>query len=53
MLGVEEETAQEDTEGIEHHIQPATIHKLERLVDFLRRNPSCLEAIRDRMNRVR
>ena len=47
MLGVEEEVAYEDTEGIEHHIQPVTIHRIEGLVDFLRKDPKLVRAIRD------
>jgi Mn-dependent DtxR family transcriptional regulator len=47
MLGVEDKVAYQDTEGIEHHIQPATIHKIEGLVDFLRKNPKILHTIRD------
>ena len=47
MIGVKEGTADEDAEGIEHHIQPITFRKIERLVDFLRKNPSYLRAIRD------
>lgn len=47
MIGVEEKEAQLDTEGIEHHVQPITIHKMERLVEFLRKNQKCLNAIRD------
>jgi Mn-dependent DtxR family transcriptional regulator len=47
MLGVEDEVAYQDTEGMEHHIQPATIRKIEGLVDFLRKNPKLLLAIRD------
>ena len=47
MLGVEDEVAYQDTEGIEHHIQPMTIRKIEGLVDFLRKNPKLLRAIRD------
>ncbi|MGD0478490.1 MAG: transcriptional regulator MntR [Nitrososphaerales archaeon] len=47
MLGVEDEVAYQDTEGIEHHIQPATIRKIEGLVDFLRKNPKLLRAIRN------
>jgi Mn-dependent DtxR family transcriptional regulator len=46
MIGVDEKTAQEDTEGIEHHIQGATIHRMERLVEFLHKNPECLNSIR-------
>jgi Mn-dependent DtxR family transcriptional regulator len=47
MIGVEKKVAYQDTEGIEHHIQPTTIHKIERLVDFLRENPRYLSDIRN------
>jgi len=51
MLGVEEKVAYEDTEGIEHHVQPVTIRKIEGLVDFLRRDPELLRAIRDHIEK--
>jgi Mn-dependent DtxR family transcriptional regulator len=47
MIGVGRRVAYQDTEGIEHHIQPVTFRKIERLVDFLRKNPDYLSAIRD------
>jgi len=47
MLGVDENVAYQDTEGIEHHIQPVTIKKIEGLVGFLRKNPKVLRAIRE------
>jgi Mn-dependent DtxR family transcriptional regulator len=47
MLGVGGEVAYQDTEGIEHHLQPVTIRKIEGLVDFLRKNPKLLRAIRN------
>ena len=47
MIGVEPKTAYEDTEGIEHHVQPTTINRLERVVSFLKENPSYLEALRE------
>lgn len=46
MLGVDEETAFMDTEGIEHHVHPATVRKLEKLADYLKSNPSALGAVR-------
>lgn len=46
LLGVETEVAYQDTEGIEHHIHPDTTYRLEKLVDFLRRNPEHLRVIR-------
>jgi Mn-dependent DtxR family transcriptional regulator len=45
LLGVEKNVAYQDTEGIEHHIQPITIYRIERLVDYLRKNPKRLRAI--------
>ena len=47
MIGVGDKVAYEDTEGIEHHIQPVTFRKIERLVEFLRKNPDHLRAIRE------
>lgn len=51
LLGVEKNVAYQDTEGIEHHIQPITIYKIERLVDYLRKNPRHLRAIRDHIEK--
>ncbi len=51
MLGVENKVAYQDTEGIEHHIQPVTISRIEGLVDYLRKNPSCLSAIREHIEK--
>jgi Mn-dependent DtxR family transcriptional regulator len=51
MIGVEETTARQDTEGIEHYIQPVTVHKIEKLVEFLRKNPRQMKAIRDYIER--
>ena len=47
MIGVEDRVAYEDTEGIEHHVQPITIYKLERVVEFLKKNPNYLRALRE------
>ena len=46
MLGVDEPTAYVDTEGIEHHVHPATVKRFERLAEYLRENPQALKAIR-------
>jgi Mn-dependent DtxR family transcriptional regulator len=51
MIGVEADVAFQDTEGIEHHIQPVTFHRIERLVDFLGRNPAVLKTIREYVER--
>ena len=50
LIGVEGEVAYEDTEGIEHHVQPTTIYKIERLVDFLRKNPEQLARIKEHLS---
>lgn len=47
MLGVDEQTAYVDTEGIEHHVHPATLRKFEMLAEYLQDNPHALKAIRE------
>jgi len=39
LLGVDEATAHRDVEGIEHHLEPATLAKISEFVDFAKRNP--------------
>ena len=51
MIGVDEQTAFIDTEGIEHHVHPTTLLKLERLAEFLRTNPQTLKAIQKFVNK--
>jgi DtxR family transcriptional regulator, manganese transport regulator len=51
MLGVEGKVAYEDTEGIEHHVQPTTIYRVEKLVEYLRRNPAHLAEIKEYVSR--
>jgi len=46
MLGVDDQTAYVDTEGIEHHVHPSTLRRFERLAEYLRENPQTLQAIR-------
>ena len=45
MLGVDPETAYVDTEGIEHHVHPSTLRRMERLAEYLRQNPETLRAV--------
>ena len=47
MLGVDFETSYVDTEGIEHHVHPSTLRRMERLADYLNENPKTLRAIRE------
>ncbi len=51
MIGVDDQTAFIDTEGIEHHVHPTTLHKLERLAEYLRTNPQTLKAIQKFVNK--
>ncbi len=51
MIGVEAEKAYQDAEGIEHHVQPVTVHMIERLVGFLRNNPRVLERLKDELEK--
>lgn len=46
MLGVDEETAHRDAEGIEHHLEPATMEKLEIFVKTVKNNPEVLRKLR-------
>ena len=46
MIGVEGSVAYEDTEGIEHHVQPTTIYRIQKLVEYLRGNPAQLSDIK-------
>ncbi len=50
MLGVNETVAYQDTEGIEHHLQPETIRRIQGLVDFLRKDSKLLSAIRNHID---
>ncbi len=43
IIGVNEEDANSDAEGIEHHLHPETIHKLEEFIKILKKNPSLFE----------
>jgi Mn-dependent DtxR family transcriptional regulator len=39
MIGVKEHTANRDAEGIEHHLHPQTLKKLEEFVKIVKENP--------------
>jgi Mn-dependent DtxR family transcriptional regulator len=43
MLGINHEIANQDVEGIEHHLNPQTIKQLRKFVTFLKSNPRILE----------
>lgn len=44
-LGVDEQTAYEDTEGIEHHVHPSTLRRMEKLAEYLRGDPKLLRSV--------
>jgi len=46
MLGVDDPIAYEDTEGIEHHVHPATLRRIEKAAEYLQKNPGALKALR-------
>jgi len=39
ILGVGNETANQDAEGMEHHLNPKTIRQLRKFITFLKSNP--------------
>ena len=43
MLGISHDVANQDVEGIEHHLNPQTIKQLRKFVTFLKSNPKILE----------
>ena len=43
MLGISHEIANQDVEGIEHHLNPQTIKQLRKFVTFLKSNPKILD----------
>jgi Mn-dependent DtxR family transcriptional regulator len=45
IIGVPEETVQVDVEGIEHHVSPATVRRLQELTTFLRESPDVRQAL--------
>jgi len=43
LLGIEEKTANEDAEGIEHHVHRETLNRIERFVEFANDHPDWFE----------
>lgn len=43
ILGLAHDTANQDAEGIEHHLNPKTIKQLRKFITFLKSNPKVLE----------
>lgn len=47
ILGIEHETANQDAEGIEHHLNPKTIKQLRKFISYLKANQKFLEGFND------
>ncbi|MDX1596997.1 MAG: transcriptional regulator MntR [Nitrosopumilaceae archaeon] len=43
ILGISPDTANQDAEGIEHHLNPKTIKQLRKFITFLKANPKILD----------
>ena len=43
ILGIGYDTANQDTEGIEHHLNPKTIKQLRKFITFLKANPKVID----------
>ena len=50
ILGIEEKIAQLDTEGIEHHVHPATIARITRFLDFALEHPTWYKTFEETLN---
>ena len=44
MLGINHDIANQDAEGIEHHLNPQTIKQLHKFVTYLKANPKLLQS---------
>ena len=47
ILGIEHETANQDAEGIEHHLNPKTIKQLRKFISYLKSNQKFLEGFKN------
>ena len=47
ILGVGFDTANQDTEGIEHHLNPKTIKQLRKFITFLKANPKVIDSFKN------
>lgn len=47
ILGISDETANQDIEGIEHHLNVKTIKQLRKFITFLKSNPKILDNFRN------
>ena len=47
ILGIGHDTANQDAEGIEHHLNPKTIKQLRKFITFLKSNSKILDSFRN------
>ena len=47
ILNVGNEIANQDTEGLEHHLNPKTIRQLKKYITFLKSNPKIIKQFRN------
>ena len=47
ILGIAHETANQDAEGIEHHLNPKTIKQLRKFIAYLKSNQKILEGFKN------
>ena len=47
ILGIGKEIANQDAEGIEHHLNPKTIRQLRKFVTFIKSNPKIAKGFND------
>ena len=49
LLGIDEETAHRDAEGIEHYLHAETLDRLASFVAFVKENPDWLKPLKERL----
>ena len=47
ILNIGQEIANQDTEGLEHHLSPKTIRQLRKYITFLKSNPKIIKQFRE------
>jgi len=47
ILGISDETANQDIEGMEHHLNAKTIKQLRKFITFLKSNPKILDSFKN------
>lgn len=47
ILGIGYDTANEDIEGMEHHLNPKTIKQLRKFITFLKANPKIIDSFKN------